>query len=244
MNHRHFRAALSAISLSIIGVAASAQTSVTLSGQIGAGVGVTNHQGAGNGNLTSVTDNVMHASLIRFGGVEDLGDGWKGLFRLETGVNADTGTQAVPGKFWNRQSWVGLQMGQAGTVTLGRQFSASTDRAIRTFDVNNLAGSGLAATPLAIIGVNRFATAAVNGAGLDTRNDNSVKYRLSVPDVVEAGVSVGAGEGATTTGRNYSFDLAHGTADYDIGLMYVNYDSGSWPTGSCRSTRPGVSAAT
>lgn len=75
----------------------------------------------------------------RFGvrGSEDLGGGLKAIFAIETRFNVDTGdTGGGPGsppnpsdkksvsdnlKFWNAQSWVGLDSGW-GRLTAGRQY--------------------------------------------------------------------------------------------------------------------------
>ena len=222
MKHTQIRAAIGALALTLC-CAAQAQSSVQLAGQLGGGLTDYNHQGSADGNSKQLTDNLMWSSWLRFSGTEDLGDGLRAIFRLETGVNIDTGTQATPAKFWNRQSWVGLQLGQAGTVTVGRLFHAATDRAIRTFDVLQVGGSNLHVVPLALFGVNRF-------AGNDTRTDNAVKYRLSVPDVVEFGASVAAGEGVS--GRSYSADIAHTAASYDIGATYVSFDAATQVAGS------------
>ncbi|WP_077036899.1 porin [Pelomonas sp. KK5] len=225
MNNKKQRAAaLGAIVLACSGAAGAQTTSVTLSGQLGTGVNMLDHQGASAGHITTVSDNLMYASWLRFGASEDLGGGMTALFRLETGLNLDSGTQQNASKFWSRQSFVGLQSGPQA-VTLGRQFQASTDRAIRTMDVNYLAGSTLSATPIAVFGVNRFGAASA-GNGMDTRTDNSVKYRLSLPGVVEFGASVAAGEGGVS-GRSYAFDVARTTASYDVGAAYAHFDNGS-----------------
>ena len=213
IQHQH-SIALGCFALFIACTPASAQ-SVQLSGQLGAGAGFRSHQGAGNGTVYEVTDNLIWASWLRFGGVEDLGAGMRAMFRLEAGLNMDTGTSPVAAKFWNRQSWVALQMGDAGVVSLGRQFPAAIDRAVRTLGVNNQAGLA-AVVPMGLLAVNRY-------NGLDSRTDNSVKYRYSLPGVIEVGANLSAGEG--TMGRNYSADIAQTTERYDVGLMYEHYDA-------------------
>jgi len=220
MNTLKNRLAFGCLALGCSAAALAQSSGVQLSGQIGSSVSVKTHQGAGNTNQVEVTDNTLWTSYLRMSGVEDLGGGMKAMFRLEQALIPDTGNAGGNGvggnKLWNRQSWVGLQFGAAGTVTLGRQFHASTDRAIRTLDVHQLAGSALHVTPMAAFGVNRF-------SNNDNRVDNSVKYRVTVPKVIEFGASVGAGEG--TTGSSYSVDVAHGNQNYEVGAMYVHYDA-------------------
>jgi len=57
-----------------------------------------------------------------FKGTEDLGNGNKALFVLETSVRADEGGFNQGGTAFGRQTFVGLQ-GDAGTLTLGRQYT-------------------------------------------------------------------------------------------------------------------------
>lgn len=196
-------------------------TSVQLSGQIGAGISSKNHQSASDGRLVEVNDNLLNTSYLRFSGTENLGGGLSTVFSLESGLAIDTGgggagTVASPGAFWNRQSWVGLDLGGGGRITLGRQFHASTDRVIRSLDVYNVAAPTLHTVPLGLFGVNRF-------SANDTRVSNSVKYRVAVPEVIDAGLSVGLGEGSG--GRSYAADLAHVTKKYTVGGFYVSYDA-------------------
>jgi len=208
---------------------AAAQTSVTLYGQMAAGVEYRNHQGPGaGGNQWLVGNNEFYVSNFGLRGSEDLGGGMKAIFRLESGINTDVGTAGgptgnatSPNKFWNRQSFVGLDFGAMGTVTVGRQFSALVDRAVRTMDPYNVGGNGLQTTPIALYGINRY----VSGGTFitnDNRSDDSVKYRVIVPSVgVDAGASMGFDDGE---GRHYSFDVNHTNGkDYNIGFGYIQY---------------------
>lgn len=219
----HIRTTLLISSLALAS-AASAQTStVQLEGNVGAGLTYKNHQ-TGSGTLKEISPNLLVASYLRFGGSEDLGGGMKAIFRLESSLNMDTGNPGGNGaggaKFFNRQSWVGVDMGKAGAITLGRQFHAATDRGIRTYDVYNVGGSSLHNTPLALFGVNRF-------SGNDTRVDNSVKYRYGMPGVIDVAVSYGFGEviGNGSLGRSYSAEVSQTTAAYSIGASLVRFNA-------------------
>jgi len=203
---------------------AFAQSSVQLTGQIGAGVGIKNHQGASNGTVTEVTDNLMKASWLRFSGVEDLGGGMSAMFRLESGLALDTGgaggtgqgaTAASP-KFWNREATVGLRWVDFGVLTMGRQFHASTNRAIETLDVNQLSPAHVAYVPVGYFGVNRF-------NGMDTRADNAIKFRYKKPGVIEFGFSAAPGEG--TAGRNYSAEIGHTAENFSVGAVLAHFDA-------------------
>jgi predicted porin len=170
----------------------------------------------------SIGNNEFYVSNFGLRGAEDLGDGMKAIFRLESGFNTDTGTTTTPTKFWNRQAFVGLDMGEAGAVTIGRQFTATVDRVVRTLDPYNAGGQGLATTPIALLGVNRFATNGTTYIANDNRSDDTVKYRVNLPMGMEFGASVGFDDGE---GRNYSADIAQTTKDYAIAATYIQYQS-------------------
>ena len=129
----------------------------------------------------------------------------------------DTGAPTSAAKFWSRQSFVGLNLSPAATVTLGRQFTAGADRAIQSFDVFNLGGTSLAVMPLSLFGVNRF-------AGNDARADNSVKLRLRGPAGLTGGVSAGLKD---TSGRSASMDVAQITDSYTIGAYSIRFRAAS-----------------
>lgn len=185
----------------------------------------------GGGNAKDLGNSPLAASLIGLRGTEDLGGGLAAVFRLESAINTDTGaagaTVAGTAKFWNRQSFVGLSMGPAGTLTLGRQFHAATDRVVQTLDIYNAGGTTLHVTPLALFGVNRF-------AGNDSRADNSVKWRINGPSGLTGALSYGLSEG--TGGSSWSADAAQTTTAYALGA-YV-YRVASLTTIAATGVRP------
>lgn len=75
-------------------------------------------------HLTKVDGNSMVTSYLGFKGVEDMGDGLKAGFALETFLRPDTGEsgRSAADVFWGRNANVWLQSG-LGKVTLGRQAS-------------------------------------------------------------------------------------------------------------------------
>lgn len=215
--------ALAAIAAHAAAMAQSA-SSVQVYGQVTAGVTQRNHQ-TGGGSITELSNSQFAASLLGFRGTEDLGGGMSAIFRLEHGLNTDTGTQTLATRFWNRQSFVGLNINPMLTVTFGRQFHAATDRAIQSLDVHNLGGTSLAVTPLGLFGVNRF-------SANDSRADDSIKLRLRGPAGLTAGLSTALNDGA---GRSHSFDIAQVTPTYTVAAYAVKFDS---PTITANGTRP------
>jgi predicted porin len=95
--------------------------SVTLSGAVDQYVAWAK---AGSRTQYRVDDGGNIASRINFKGTEDLGDGLRANFLMESGLNADTGTGTVPGPDfgWTRQIYVGLA-GPWGSVDLGRMYT-------------------------------------------------------------------------------------------------------------------------
>src|SRR5690606_38078804 len=80
-----------------------------------------------NGDETG-TSMAPNSSRIGFRGSEDLGNGLKAIFQLESSVNPDERT----GGWTGRDSWVGLASNSLGTVRVGSMFTAyksSTDYA-------------------------------------------------------------------------------------------------------------------
>lgn len=105
-------------------VAAHAQSSVTLYGVIDAGLTYTsNVRGSSNWEQNS---GAVDQSRFGLRGSEDLGNGLKAIFNLESGFNLNNGRYANNGNEFNRQSYVGLSSNY-GTVTLGKQYDAAQD---------------------------------------------------------------------------------------------------------------------
>lgn len=116
--NRHLLA--SAVLCALAGTA-GAQSNAVVYGVIDTNLGwgsgsVSDNKQVGTGGLMG--------SRLGFRGTEELGDGWKANFLIETGLNSDTGTQAspAPGLFWNRLAYVGLGS-RFGEVQLGRQYT-------------------------------------------------------------------------------------------------------------------------
>lgn len=224
LRHRPVHSLTAAVAFAATAAAASsahAQApagSVQVYGSMTAAVTTRNNQTGGD-SLKELTSSLLAASVLGFRGTEDLGGGMSASFRLESVINADTGvpgaTVAGNGKFWNRQSYVGLSPHRAVAFTAGRQFHAATDRVIRTLDVYNVAGTSLHVTPLGLHGTNRF-------FGNDSRVDDSVKVRVTGPAGLQGGASVGLDDGA---GRSHSVDLARVTERYSVAATATRYRS-------------------
>lgn len=87
--------------------------------------------GDGHGNsVLELQGGGLYANKIGFKGTEDLGNGMKTIFQLESGFASDTGSFGSQSygkttQLFGRQSYIGLQ-GDFGTVSAGRQYNALT----------------------------------------------------------------------------------------------------------------------
>lgn len=135
------------LALSVLGAfagAAQAQSSITIYGLLDTSVGYAN-KGASKFSLNSGT---LNGSRIGFKGQEDLGNGLKAVFQLETGFKSDTGALDSENTLFRRKAVVGLS-GDFGTVLAGRQTDFIDDlssmSSVSTFGgaVSNV-GTGLA----------------------------------------------------------------------------------------------------
>ncbi len=112
--------------------AASAQSSVTVYGKIDLGLVI--DSGASAGKSVRLSSGVTGGSRLGFKGSEDLGDGYKAAFQLETGFCADSAAPVVSAgasvpnfctgsnQFMGRQAHGDLS-GAFGTLAGGRQYS-------------------------------------------------------------------------------------------------------------------------
>ena len=118
------------LALASVGVAAQAQSSVTIFGLIDTNVSHFSASGSGSVNQLGTDGNL--SSRIGFRGTEDLGGGLKAGFHLEAAINPDVGTGGSTsadnlknqsgGLTFGRRSTVSL-MGNWGEVRLGRDYT-------------------------------------------------------------------------------------------------------------------------
>ncbi len=113
--------ALLAAALMTAGVAAQAQSSVTLYGRLDAGLEYLN--GGQAGHTIRAESGDWGTSLWGIKGVEDLGGGYKVLFHLEGAFNTMNGSMGTSGTIWDRFATVGISNDAYGTLLLGRELA-------------------------------------------------------------------------------------------------------------------------
>lgn len=118
---RFIRKSLSAAALAMMAGSAAAQSSVTLYGVVDV-FGQYLHNG-GSTNSFSERSGGNTGSMFGMKGSEDLGNGLKAAFDLETGFNVNNGGLfADTTALFYRQAWVGLTHEKYGSLTFGRQY--------------------------------------------------------------------------------------------------------------------------
>ena len=126
-----FKTACLAASLAAAGMAsagiAQAQSSVTLYGIVDVSMETYNNAPKGDGGSGSV--NGMRSGGLsgsRWGvkGVEDLGNGLKAVFTLESGFNVGNGRHSDSTRLFNRTAMACLEHAKWGRLTFGRQYTS------------------------------------------------------------------------------------------------------------------------
>lgn len=189
--------------LALIAGAAHAQSSVSVYGIVDLGLKIEND---GGGRVVGINSGNQSGSRIGFKGTEELGNGLKANFVLESGIYADTGAQFTPGVLFNRQSYVGLA-GGLGEVKLGRISTMFFSNA-SVFDPfsDTLAGDSARL-------INYFGS----------RIDNTVNYSFSANNGINGQLAYSFGEVAGKQNANRTLAGAIGYASGPLAtvLMYT-----------------------
>lgn len=111
---------LAAAALALLSGGACAQSSVTIYGNVDAGLLMQNKKGAAVAS-PQLYNGGISPSILGFRGSEDLGGGLNANFNLESHLAVDTGVFTAP--FFRRQANVGISSASMGTLTLGTMYS-------------------------------------------------------------------------------------------------------------------------
>jgi predicted porin len=170
---------------------AFAQNSATVYGVLDAGV--VSERGC-DGCSTRVDSGVASESRIGVRGSEVLGDGLSAVYKLEAGVQLDTGRSGQDGRLFGREANVGVK-GKAGTVTIGRHQNLEY---VALTDVGDPFKGGTAGSATNLVG---------NGG---RHVDNSIQYYSAEVQGVSAAASYGLGEIAGDRGANRVWGVSVG----------------------------------
>lgn len=218
----------SLLALAVLGAfagAASAQSSVTVYGIVDLGFSSTDTGATGNSRTNGISSGGQSTSRIGFKGTEDLGNGLKALFQLESAIAADTGAAFAAGTGnsggFNRLATVGLQSASFGTVLLGRQTSVIKD----AYDQIDPFGDAGGIAPISAI----FFNGALSSD--QGRISNSVKYTSNSYAGFKANTAYSFGENAGSTSANSSFGLGLGYANGPLNVQYAYHNADATGTG-------------
>lgn len=204
--------------------AASAQSSVTLYGQIDL-----SYQYIKGGDLSPIGDNDLNRLAdghvygpgSRWGlrVTEDLGSGLRANVVLESGFNGDVGSSAQGGRLFGRQAFVSLASSSLGEVRLGRQYILHDE----VLAVTNPFGNTTVLNPGA--GANTLAQGVVPLFIDAPRVDNAVQYLSPSFGGFRVQAMVAAGEGATDRYQGIKGGYANGPLN--VALSYEQSDAGT-----------------
>lgn len=189
---------------------ASAQTNVLIYGLVD--LGVVRESGGAAGSVTKLSSGVTTGSRLGFKGTEDLGGGLNALFLLESGFDMSTGASTQGGLLFGRQIYMGLGSATAGTLTLGRQYSA-VNNSLCAVDVFVC---GLAGAAMSLFSVGGKGTA-TGGTG-QGRINNSIKYSAPTFGGLTGDFLYAVGEQAGATKANGQIDAS---LSYKAGPVFV-----------------------
>ena len=200
--------ALAAALITSLPLFAHAQTNVTIYGVMDAAIAVEDTDAPGESRRTVINSGNQSSSRLGFRGTEDLGNGLKAIFNIESGVRLDTG--AADTDLFGRRAVVGLQ-GAFGQVTVGREYSPIASVAAAT----DAFGQGFYGSNLSAFGSNR----------LTRRLSNSVNYKSNPMGGFSVLAAYSAGERTTDPSADlWGVAVEYANGGLYLGAGYHNYE--------------------
>ena len=202
-------AKLTATAFALASASVQAQNaSVTLYGLIDATIRSVDNQDAKGGKIVGFQTPWFSGSRWGVVGAEDLGDGLKAIFRLESEFVLGNGSLDTAGFLFIRDAWVGLDSPVFGKLTFGRQNALGRDIAANYLDPYGSAESSL--NEGGGTNTNGFKQLIFyGGSATGTRYDNGVVLKKAFGPLI-AGISHQFGEVANDSGRNTTQTVALG----------------------------------
>ncbi|KOF52639.1 MULTISPECIES: porin [unclassified Achromobacter] len=198
---------LAAAMLTAFAGTAQAETSVTLYGVIDTGIGYNKIKGDGyDGSKLGMINGIQAGSRWGLRGSEDLGDGLRAVFKLESGFDSGNGGRGQSGRLFGRQATIGFANDAWGSLEFGRQatvgsnYLADIDPFYTSYTQANL-GLGFSAANT-------------------MRWDNMVMYRTPNVNGFELGVGYSF-NADDTIGDQSGFGTADNTRGITAGLRYL-----------------------
>ncbi|ALL70525.1 Outer membrane protein porin (plasmid) [Paraburkholderia caribensis MBA4] len=228
---------LAAAALGSFSIVAQAQSSVTLYGLLDAGITYANKvaTSTGHDSLVKYGDGVASGSRWGLRGTEDLGGGLKAIFVLESGFSTGDGTSGQGGALFGRQAFVGVAKDGIGSLTLGRQYSFSTDYIGANYTMGSQTPAGNYAyhindldqlTSSRINNAVKFSSANFAGLTFGAMYGFSNSTQFAGTPTTTAGTTTTQGSSSA-----YSFGANYATGPFGIGAAYTNirFPNGATP---------------
>lgn len=111
----------------LVSTAAEAKSGITLYGLLDVGVEYLSNAGPDGKSTVGMVSGGKNISRWGLRGAEPLGGGMTAIFRLESGVQADTGKFYGDRGLFNRRAWVGLEHETLGSIRMGADYSTTFD---------------------------------------------------------------------------------------------------------------------
>jgi predicted porin len=206
------------------GAYAQSDSKVTLYGIVDSGYVFQSKPVGGGASVNKITGGGQSGSRFGFLGSEDLGDGMKATFQLESGINLDDGTNTL-GALFGRISTLGLET-RYGNLKAGRQLTPFYQNGILAADAFSMGLMGYIGT--------LFSTY--------PRVNNSISYTTPIWNGLTASGMYAFGEvvGNSKAARSYN-----GAVNYAMGpvRMAVGYYSQNNATGAATNSSTIVSGS-
>jgi general bacterial porin, GBP family len=226
-----------------LGTTAQAQSSVTLYGILDAGIRYQTvslqDQSASN---FGAAYGVQSGNRFGLRGVEDIGNGNRVTFVLESGFELGNGTSGQSNRLFGRQAYLGVENNAWGLARIGRQYNLATDYfgAIDPFS----------------LGFGQASIGAAFGATNTLRMSNSVKYQSPLMSGFRAGAAYSFANGMSNTAiennravagtSGYNFESNNNVRQLSLGANYTNgpayaalsYDKIYAPSASISASNP------
>lgn len=193
---------LAMAALAAIPCSSYAQSGVTLYGRLNVGVQHLSYGATATRSSSSLTAITSDASLWGMRGTEDLGGGNRAYFKIESGIQMDTGAQTSATQLFNRETFVGVSNTEWGSLQLGSQWAPGLWQSLRADPFQRFGPGGQAY----LLQVQR---------GYTLKYDNAIQYISPKLGGLSARLYYAAGEGQTA-GKANALSL-----DYDAGPFYI-----------------------
>ncbi|AUL48760.1 porin [Bordetella trematum] len=222
-----------ALGLSLAGIA-QAETSVTLYGVIDTGIGYNKIKGPDySGSRVSMINGVQAGSRWGLRGSDELGDGLRAIFTLESGFDSGNGNSAQGGRLFGRQATIGVANDAWGSLEFGRQatvgsnYLADIDPFYTSYGQANMGTGFSAANTMRWDNMVMYRTPSVNGIELGV----GYSFNVDSEDASHSGFRTADNTRGITAGVRYLSGPLNVTLTYDQlnGASRSSVDKGATP---------------